>query len=177
MLERTITGVDKDGKAFSGKIKVAVIGLTPTPILSWDKRWLDGKVDVQGVVETATKYVPMARAEGRRPGDRRLPRGLRQQRLLRRPWRTPTTTWPSWPGSMAFDGALPQRVSQRRLRHHRLQRQRRGQGEGHPARRAGGDAQLLGQGHRGDQLQPGGEGRQVERGAGQDPGEPAQGAA
>jgi 2',3'-cyclic-nucleotide 2'-phosphodiesterase/3'-nucleotidase len=64
MLERKITGVDKDGKTFEGKIKVAVIGFTPPPILSWDKRWLDGKVDVQGVVEAAGKYVPMARAEG-----------------------------------------------------------------------------------------------------------------
>ena len=64
MLERKISGVDKDGKAFEGTIKVAVIGFTPPPILSWDKRWLDGKVDVQGVVEAAGKYVPMARAEG-----------------------------------------------------------------------------------------------------------------
>ena len=64
MLERKITGVDKDGKTFEGKIKVAVIGFTPPPILSWGKRWLDGKVDVQGVVEAAGKYVPMARAEG-----------------------------------------------------------------------------------------------------------------
>ncbi|MBL8157672.1 MAG: hypothetical protein JNM70_26200, partial [Anaerolineae bacterium] len=53
MLERKISGVDKDGKAFEGTIKVAVIGFTPPPILSWDKRWLDGKVDVQGVVEAA----------------------------------------------------------------------------------------------------------------------------
>ena len=45
-------------------MKVAVIGFAPPPILNWDKRWLDGKVDVQGVVEAATKYVPLARADG-----------------------------------------------------------------------------------------------------------------
>jgi len=64
ILERKIKGKDKDGKDIESTVKVAVIGFTPPPILSWDKRWLDGKVDVQGVVEAAQKYVPMARAEG-----------------------------------------------------------------------------------------------------------------
>lgn len=64
ILTRTVKGKDKDGKDIESTVKVAVIGFTPPPILSWDKRWLDGKVDVQGVVEAAQKYVPMARAEG-----------------------------------------------------------------------------------------------------------------
>ena len=64
ILTRTVKGKDKDGKDIESTVKVAVIGFTPPPILSWDKRWLDGKVDVQGVVEAAPKYVPMARAEG-----------------------------------------------------------------------------------------------------------------
>ncbi|GAB4087639.1 bifunctional 2',3'-cyclic-nucleotide 2'-phosphodiesterase/3'-nucleotidase [Hydrogenophaga soli] len=64
ILTKKIAGKDKDGKAIESTVKVAVIGFAPPPILNWDKRWLDGKVDVQGVVETAQKYVPQARAEG-----------------------------------------------------------------------------------------------------------------
>jgi 2',3'-cyclic-nucleotide 2'-phosphodiesterase/3'-nucleotidase len=64
LLTKKVAGKDKEGKAIESTVKVAVIGFAPPPILNWDKRWLDGKVDVQGVVETAQKYVPMARAEG-----------------------------------------------------------------------------------------------------------------
>lgn len=64
ILNKRITAKDKDGKTIESIVKVAVIGFAPPPILNWDKRWLEGKVDVQGVVEAATKYVPMARADG-----------------------------------------------------------------------------------------------------------------
>jgi 2',3'-cyclic-nucleotide 2'-phosphodiesterase/3'-nucleotidase len=64
ILSKKISGKDKDGVAIESSVKVAIIGFTPPPILSWDKRWLDGKVDVQGVVEAATQYVPLARADG-----------------------------------------------------------------------------------------------------------------
>ena len=64
MLDKKITGTDKDGRPFESVVKVAVIGFTPPGILAWDKRWLDGKVDLQGVVESAARYVPMARAAG-----------------------------------------------------------------------------------------------------------------
>jgi len=64
IISKKISAKDKDGKTIESTVKVAVIGFTPPAILLWDKRWLDGKVDVQGVVEAATKYVPMARAEG-----------------------------------------------------------------------------------------------------------------
>ena len=64
ILSRTLKGKDTNGKDIESTLKIAVIGFTPPPILSWDKRWLDGKVDVQGVVEAAQKYVAMARAEG-----------------------------------------------------------------------------------------------------------------
>lgn len=64
ILSKKVSAKGKDGKTIEGTVKVAVIGFAPTPILLWDKRWLDGKVDVVGVVEAATKYVPMARAEG-----------------------------------------------------------------------------------------------------------------
>ncbi|MFV5216112.1 bifunctional 2',3'-cyclic-nucleotide 2'-phosphodiesterase/3'-nucleotidase [Azonexus caeni] len=64
LISKKVTGKDKDGKAIESTVKVAVIGFAPPPILNWDKRWLDGKVDVQGVVEAAQKYVPLARADG-----------------------------------------------------------------------------------------------------------------
>ncbi len=46
------------------KIKVGVIGFTPPPIVMWDKKWLDGKIYVEGVKESAEKYVPEMRAKG-----------------------------------------------------------------------------------------------------------------
>lgn len=64
IISKKISGKDKDGKTIESTVKVAVIGFVPPPILNWDKRWLEGKVEVQGVVEAATKYVPQARAEG-----------------------------------------------------------------------------------------------------------------
>lgn len=64
IINKKVSAKDKDGKTIESTVKVAVIGFAPPPILNWDKRWLEGKVDVQGVVESATKYVPMARAEG-----------------------------------------------------------------------------------------------------------------
>jgi len=64
IINKKVSAKDKDGKTIESTVKVAVIGFAPPPILLWDKRWLDGKVDVQGVVESATKYVPMARADG-----------------------------------------------------------------------------------------------------------------
>ncbi|HER20315.1 MAG TPA: bifunctional 2',3'-cyclic-nucleotide 2'-phosphodiesterase/3'-nucleotidase, partial [Chromatiales bacterium] len=52
-------------RTFSGqKIKVGVIGFVPPPIMQWDKKWLDGKVYVEGVKESASKYVPEMRAKG-----------------------------------------------------------------------------------------------------------------
>jgi 2',3'-cyclic-nucleotide 2'-phosphodiesterase/3'-nucleotidase len=64
IINKKVSAKDKDGKTIESTVKVAVIGFAPPAILQWDKRWLDGKIDVQGVVESAAKYVPMARAEG-----------------------------------------------------------------------------------------------------------------
>jgi len=64
ILNRTITATGPDGKALSAPIKVGIIGFAPPAILSWDKRWLDGKVYTEGVVETAKKYIPEMRAKG-----------------------------------------------------------------------------------------------------------------
>ncbi|MCA3183122.1 MAG: bifunctional 2',3'-cyclic-nucleotide 2'-phosphodiesterase/3'-nucleotidase [Cupriavidus sp.] len=64
ILSKTITATGPDGKTVSAPIKVGIIGFAPPAILSWDKRWLDGKVYTEGVVETAQKYIPEMRAKG-----------------------------------------------------------------------------------------------------------------
>lgn len=64
ILSRTITATGPDGKTIQAPVKVGIIGFAPPAILSWDKRWLDGKVYTEGVVETANKYIPEMRAKG-----------------------------------------------------------------------------------------------------------------
>ncbi|HEX7915671.1 MAG TPA: bifunctional 2',3'-cyclic-nucleotide 2'-phosphodiesterase/3'-nucleotidase [Rudaea sp.] len=64
VLARTIKTQTADGKTVETPIKVGVLGFTPTWILDWDKRNLDGKVTVMGVVEAAQKYVPEVKAAG-----------------------------------------------------------------------------------------------------------------
>ncbi len=64
ILERTLTAKNKDGKTLSVPIKVGVIGFTTPGIMNWDKRWVDGKLRIDGAVESAQKYVPELRAKG-----------------------------------------------------------------------------------------------------------------
>ncbi|MDE2257299.1 MAG: bifunctional 2',3'-cyclic-nucleotide 2'-phosphodiesterase/3'-nucleotidase [Xanthomonadaceae bacterium] len=64
ILTRTIRARARDGSEREATIRVGVIGFTPPPILEWDKRNLDGKVTVTGVVEAAKKYVPEMREAG-----------------------------------------------------------------------------------------------------------------
>ena len=64
ILPKTLTAKGPDGKTVSAPVKVGIIGFAPPAILSWDKRWLDGKVYTEGVVETAQKYIPEMRAKG-----------------------------------------------------------------------------------------------------------------
>ena len=64
ILSKTLTAKGPDGKTVSAPVKVGIIGFAPPAILSWDKRWLDGKVYTEGVVETAQKYIPEMRAKG-----------------------------------------------------------------------------------------------------------------
>ena len=64
LLERTLVAKGTDGKEVKLPIKIGVIGFTTPGIMNWDKRYLEGKVYTEGAVEAATKYVPMARAEG-----------------------------------------------------------------------------------------------------------------
>ncbi|MFT5589356.1 MAG: 2',3'-cyclic-nucleotide 2'-phosphodiesterase/3'-nucleotidase [Bradyrhizobium sp.] len=64
ILERTMSAIGPDGNAVDAVVRVGVIGFTPPTILSWDKRFLDGKVTTDGIRELATRYVPEMRAKG-----------------------------------------------------------------------------------------------------------------
>jgi 2',3'-cyclic-nucleotide 2'-phosphodiesterase/3'-nucleotidase len=64
ILTKRIQAVDADGKPFEASVKVGIIGFTPPAILNWDRRWLEGKIATQGLVETAKRYLPEMRAKG-----------------------------------------------------------------------------------------------------------------
>ena len=64
IITKMVTATTPDGKTVSTPVKVGIIGFTPPAIMSWDKRWLDGKVYTQGLVETATKFIPEMRSKG-----------------------------------------------------------------------------------------------------------------
>jgi 2',3'-cyclic-nucleotide 2'-phosphodiesterase/3'-nucleotidase len=64
IIAKQVSALDANGKPVSATVKVGIIGFTPPTIVSWDKRWLDGKVYTEGLRETALKYIPQMRAEG-----------------------------------------------------------------------------------------------------------------
>jgi 2',3'-cyclic-nucleotide 2'-phosphodiesterase/3'-nucleotidase len=64
IVEKTITAKTPDGKTITAPLKVGFLGFTPPQILSWDKRWLDGKVFTKGVAEVAEPLVKEMRAKG-----------------------------------------------------------------------------------------------------------------
>ncbi len=64
IIDKQITAQDAAGKAFTATLKVGIISFAPPTIMSWDKRWLDGKVYTEGVRESALKYIPEMRAKG-----------------------------------------------------------------------------------------------------------------
>jgi 2',3'-cyclic-nucleotide 2'-phosphodiesterase/3'-nucleotidase len=64
IISKKVSAVDANGKPVSALVKIGIIGFTPPTIVAWDKRWLEGKVTTEGVVETARKYIPQMRAEG-----------------------------------------------------------------------------------------------------------------
>ncbi|WP_296945682.1 bifunctional 2',3'-cyclic-nucleotide 2'-phosphodiesterase/3'-nucleotidase [uncultured Massilia sp.] len=64
IIDKRIRATGADGKPVEGTVKVGIIGFTPPTILSWDKRWLEGRVYTEGLVETARRYVPEMRAKG-----------------------------------------------------------------------------------------------------------------
>jgi len=64
IITKTLTAIAPDGSTVQVPVNIGIIGFTPPTILSWDKRWLDGKVYTEGLVETAQKYVPEMRSKG-----------------------------------------------------------------------------------------------------------------
>ncbi|MGH8042927.1 MAG: bifunctional 2',3'-cyclic-nucleotide 2'-phosphodiesterase/3'-nucleotidase [Rudaea sp.] len=64
ILTRHIQARAPDGSEREAIIRIGVIGFTTPPIMQWDKRNLEGKVTVLGVVEAARKYVPQVRKAG-----------------------------------------------------------------------------------------------------------------
>ncbi|GAC1604016.1 MAG: bifunctional 2',3'-cyclic-nucleotide 2'-phosphodiesterase/3'-nucleotidase [Ramlibacter sp.] len=64
IITKTFAARQPDGTTVQLPVKIGIIGFTPPTIMAWDKRFLDGKVTTQGLVETAAKYVPEMRARG-----------------------------------------------------------------------------------------------------------------
>jgi len=64
ILTKRIRAVDAQGRPFETSVKVGIIGFTPPAILNWDRRWLEGKIYTEGLVETAKRYLPEMRAKG-----------------------------------------------------------------------------------------------------------------
>lgn len=64
IIDKQVSALDADGKQVTATVKVGVIGFAPPAILSWDKRWLEGKVYADGIRETALRYIPEMRAQG-----------------------------------------------------------------------------------------------------------------
>lgn len=60
ILDRAV--LDGDGNEHT--IKVGIIGFTPPQIMNWDRRHLEGNVNVRGIVEAARALVPQMREEG-----------------------------------------------------------------------------------------------------------------
>jgi 2',3'-cyclic-nucleotide 2'-phosphodiesterase/3'-nucleotidase len=64
VLTRTLRVQAPDGSARETTIRIGLLGFSPPMIMQWDKRHLDGKVSVLGVVEAAQKYLPEVKAAG-----------------------------------------------------------------------------------------------------------------
>ena len=64
IIEKKVSAQDANGRAITAVVKVGIIGFTPPTIMSWDKRWLEGKVYTTGVREAALKYIPEMRKKG-----------------------------------------------------------------------------------------------------------------
>ena len=60
ILDRTVT----DGSGAEHQLKIGIIGFTPPQIMNWDRRHLEGNVQVRDIVKTAEAYVPQMREEG-----------------------------------------------------------------------------------------------------------------
>ena len=64
VLERHLELRDAQGHARVAPIRIGIIGFTPPQILKWDRRNLEGRVQAQGLVESARAWLPKLQAEG-----------------------------------------------------------------------------------------------------------------
>jgi 2',3'-cyclic-nucleotide 2'-phosphodiesterase/3'-nucleotidase len=64
IIEKKVGALEANGKPVTTTVRVGIIGFTPPTIMSWDKRWLEGRVYTEGVREAALKYLPEMRKKG-----------------------------------------------------------------------------------------------------------------
>ncbi len=64
VITRTIKTKTAAGAEQSATIRIGLLGFAPPAIMDWDKRNLEGKVTVMGVVEAANKYLPEIKKAG-----------------------------------------------------------------------------------------------------------------
>lgn len=64
ILDREVSATQEDGDAVTLPIRIGVVGLTTPGIMNWDKRYLDGKVEMRDSREAARQSVEQAREAG-----------------------------------------------------------------------------------------------------------------
>lgn len=64
ILNKKIVATGANGKPVETTVKVGIIGFTPPDIMSWDKRWLDGRVVPVDIRAAAEKYIPEMKKKG-----------------------------------------------------------------------------------------------------------------
>ncbi|MBC3861751.1 bifunctional 2',3'-cyclic-nucleotide 2'-phosphodiesterase/3'-nucleotidase [Undibacterium jejuense] len=64
IIPKKFSATAPDGTTLSVTLNVGIMGFVPPQILDWDQQNLAGKVAVNGVVESANKYVPEMRSKG-----------------------------------------------------------------------------------------------------------------
>lgn len=64
LLQRTLPVRGLDGAVVPRALRIGVIGLVPPKILDWDRAHLDGRVRVDGMLESARQQVAALRGEG-----------------------------------------------------------------------------------------------------------------
>lgn len=64
IIAKQFTATKPDGNTMSVKLNVGIMGFVPPQIMDWDQKSLAGKVVVNGLQESANKYVPELRSKG-----------------------------------------------------------------------------------------------------------------
>ena len=63
-IPKSFTASKPDGTSFKVQLNIGIIGFVPPQIMEWDQKKLAGRVAVNGVVESAQRYLPQMRAGG-----------------------------------------------------------------------------------------------------------------